>query len=141
MKIDLKYMKAKLIKEKLDFNREGEPLKKIRISKKEELYLSKIQDFFNNINIDLTYYKNENQWIINFFNNGLKILNSINNYTGIYENDIFLLLQDDENIFNYKISEWQDFCRGVIEEITGGGINQLIVGAQEIKENLEKIYE
>lgn len=134
-------MKTKLIKEKLNFDREGEPLKKMGISKKEELYLSKIQDFFYSIDIDLTYDKNEIQWIINFSNNGLKILDNINNYTGIYENEIFLLLQNNKyNIFDYKVSKWQDFCRGVIEEITGGGVNQLLLSIQEIKQNLESIY-
>ena len=134
-------MKTKLIKEKLNFDREGEPLKKMVISKKEELYLSKIQDFFYSIDIDLTYDKNEIQWIINFSNNGLKILDNINNYTGIYENEIFLLLQNNKyNIFDYKVSKWQDFCRGVIEEITGGGVNQLLLSIQEIKQNLESIY-
>ena len=103
-------MKTKLIKEKLNFDREGEPLKKMGISKKEELYLSKIQDFFYSIDIDLTYDKNEIQWIINFSNNGLKILDNINNYTGIYENEIFLLLQNNKyNIFDYKVSNWEDF--------------------------------
>ena len=134
-------MKAKLINENTNFNREGKTFKKLGIGKKEELYLSKIQEFFDNIDIEISYYKNDIQWVINFSNTGLKILDNINSYAGIYENDIFLLIKDDEiNVFDYKVSEWQDFCRGVIEEIIGGGIKNFIKDLNKIQKSIENIY-
>jgi hypothetical protein len=134
-------MKAQLISEKIGFNREDEPLKKMGIGKKEELPLLKMQEFFNNIDIEMSYQKNDDQWDISFSNNGSVFLNKIDNYTGIYENGNFLIFEDSDNsVFNYEINSWQDLCRGIIEEIIEGGIDKNIYYLQNIKQNLEKIY-
>ena len=59
-------MKAKLIKEKLDFNREGTPLKKIGIGMGIKGMMLKIAEILNNFNI-LAYYREDE--------NGVHVLN------------------------------------------------------------------